>query len=75
MVKLVHGKPLDERFIGPHLDDGAPYSKMGSAELTVLHPVLLSNWNGQVQSLPENCSLAHSGSMNVESTALSLEEN
>lgn len=53
MVKLVHGKSFDERFVGPLLDDGAPYSGIRSAEFTVLQPVLLPSWNGQLQSLPE----------------------
>eukprot|EP00171_Calliarthron_tuberculosum_P002818 IDg2818t1 len=38
-------------FIGPLLDDGAPYSGIGLAEFTMLQEMILSNWSGEFDPL------------------------
>lgn len=45
---------IDPDFVGPLLDDGAPYSGMGLADFQVLQPLLLSDWNGELLSLPKH---------------------
>ena len=39
-------------FIGPLLDDGAPYSGLGLVELKILSPYLHTNWSGKLDPLP-----------------------
>ena len=39
-------------FIGPLLDDGAPYSGLGMHELKILSPYLHKNWHGEQDPLP-----------------------
>ena len=55
MASLDHGVPnskIPHDFIGPLVDDGAPYSGMGMHEFTLLKPVLLAEWNGQLDPIP-----------------------
>ena len=40
----------------PLLDDAAPYSGMGTDEFELLAPILLPNWNGEYEPLPESVS-------------------
>ena len=45
-------------FIGPLLDDVAPYSGLGMHELKILSPYLRANWSGKLYPLPSaigNC--------------------
>ena len=43
---------INERYVGPLLDDGAPYSGIGLHEFTVLQPMLLPKWNGKCDAIP-----------------------
>ena len=40
-------------FIGPLCDDGAPYSGLGQCELNILRSVLLPNWDGVLDPIPD----------------------
>ena len=44
---------IDGDFIGPLVDDGAPYSGIGEAEFKVLQPLILPKWSGSYAELPE----------------------
>ena len=53
MVKITkNGNLPTSNFIGPLLDDGAPYSGLDLHELTMLSPFLSTNWNQKLDSLP-----------------------
>ena len=53
MVKITNNGNLStSHFIGPLLDDGAPYSGLGIHELTILSPFLHTNWNQKLDPLP-----------------------
>jgi len=40
--------------IGPLLDDGAPYSGMGIQEFKMIQPMILPEWNGKFDALPDS---------------------
>eukprot|EP00178_Gracilaria_changii_P016470 TRINITY_DN4728_c0_g1_i1.p1 TRINITY_DN4728_c0_g1~~TRINITY_DN4728_c0_g1_i1.p1 ORF type:complete len:805 (-),score=91.02 TRINITY_DN4728_c0_g1_i1:529-2943(-) len=39
-------------FVGPLLDDGAPYSGLGNYELSLVQDFVVPDWNGQLDPLP-----------------------
>ena len=52
VVKITKNGNLSTiRFIGPLLDDGAPYSDLSLPELTMFSPFLCTNWNQKLDPL------------------------
>jgi len=43
---------IEDNFVGPLLDDGAPYSGIGMSELQVLAHIVLPDWNNKLDPLP-----------------------
>lgn len=44
---------LSNDFVGPLLDDGAPYSGLGVEEFKVLQELIMPNWDGSYDKLPK----------------------
>ena len=47
-------QPTLQNVAGPLLDDGAPYSGLGSTELKLIAELSLPGWDGKLQPIPES---------------------
>jgi len=54
MVNLIGSNCDITEVAGPLLDDGAPYCGMGENEFKILQPLILPNWTGSFEDLPES---------------------
>ncbi len=53
MANLPSDGTFPADFIGPLLDDGAPYSGIGLDEFIMIQPLVLPAWSGTFDPLPE----------------------
>lgn len=54
MVNLIGSTCDISEVAGPLLDDGAPYSGMGSNEFKILQPIIFPKWTGKLDPLPSS---------------------
>lgn len=45
---------IEQDFVEPLLDDGAPYSGMGIEELKLIQNVVIPEWDGKLETLPNS---------------------
>lgn len=53
MVHIQRSVELFRNLIGPVLDDGAPYSGIGMDEFKIVKPIMLPEWDGKLEELPD----------------------
>lgn len=56
MAKFPSNSDIQENPVGPLLEDGAPYSGMGTDEFILLQPMLVLDWDGTLFPIPKQIS-------------------